>query len=131
MARGAFVVFEGLDGAGISTQARLLHERLIASGIPCNRSAEPTTGPVGCLLSQWKSHRIEFVPETVAALFAADRLDHLFNRVNGLHEKLESGITEITERYLFSSLAYQGVDVDIDWLVALNRKALMPDVVIF
>src|SRR5437870_4053780 len=103
MPRGAFIVFEGLDGAGISTQARLLHERLIASEVPCNRSFEPTAGPVGSLLRQYLAHRVQFDPHTVAALFAADRLDHLYNRTNGIAQRLENGITEISERYLFSS----------------------------
>jgi dTMP kinase len=129
--RGRFIVFEGLDGAGLTTQARILHERFIEMDIPCNRSAEPTHGPIGGLLKQWLAHRVAFDAATVAALFAADRLDHLYNPVSGVQARLADGITEISERYFFSSLAYQSVDLDMDWVAELNRKALMPDVVFF
>jgi len=129
--RGRFIVFEGLDGAGLTTQARILHERLVELDVPCNRSAEPTQGPIGGLLKQWLGHRVAFDAATVAALFAADRLDHLYNPVSGVQARLAQGITEISERYLFSSLAYQSVDLDMDWVAELNQKAFMPDVVFF
>ena len=131
MARGRFIAFEGLDGAGISTQARMLHERLSRAHVPCNRSGEPTKGPIGAVIRQWLRHRVDLDQATLAALFAADRLDHLYNPVDGLEARLVQGVTEITVRYLFSSLAYQSVELDMDWIAELNRKALLPDAVVY
>lgn len=131
MGAGKFIVFEGLDGSGLTTQARLLHERLLEMRVPCNRSAEPTKGPIGAILRQYLGHRLGLDHRTVASLFAADRLDHLFNPVDGIAKRIADGVIEISERYLFSSLAYQGVSLDIDWLLALNKLAIIPDIVIF
>jgi dTMP kinase len=81
--RGRFVVIEGLDGAGTTTQARLLGERLRAEGRAVHVTAEPSGGPVGALIRQVLQHRVNggagggFDAAGLALLFAADRLDHL------------------------------------------------------
>jgi len=65
---------------------------------------------------------------TLALLFAADRMDHLYNEIV---PKLTSGVTVICDRYYLSSLAYQSLTVDIDWLRQLNARARRPDLTIF
>ncbi len=79
--RGRFVVIEGLDGAGTTTQARRLGERLQAEGRAVHVTAEPSGGPVGVLVRQVLQRRVNgglgdgFDPHALALLFAADRLD--------------------------------------------------------
>lgn len=128
---GKFIVFEGIDGSGTSTQARLLHERLVASGIPANKTSEPSMGPAGLVVRQALSHRITLDHRVLALLFAADRLDHLYNRENGIISGLTNGVVEISERYIHSSLAYQAIECDQKWIEDINRFAPWPDVVVY
>ncbi len=133
--RGRFVVIEGLDGAGTTTQARLLGERLRAEGRAVHVTAEPSGGPVGALLRQVLRHRVNggagggFDAAGLALLFAADRLDHLAAEVQ---PRLAEGCDVISDRYALSSLAYQGLTTgDVAWVEAINARALAPDVTIF
>lgn len=132
--KGKFIVFEGTDGSGKSTQMKLLGKYLTAQGKPCFLTHEPTDSPVGALLRSCLTGRIEADEYTVAALFAADRLDHIQNGVNGIKKKLEEGVTVLCDRYYYSSLAYNGGFVPLDWVMQLNRPAmdmLRPDLVLF
>jgi len=133
--RGRFVVLEGLDGAGTTTQARLLAEALRADGRTVHVTAEPSGGPVGALVRQVLTRRIAardgaaFDPAALALLFAADRLDHLSVEIA---PKLAGGVDVVSDRFTLSSLAYQGLAVgDVAWVEALNARAAAPDVTIF
>jgi dTMP kinase len=128
------VVIEGLDGAGTTTQARLLGERLRAEGRAVHVTAEPSGGPVGALVRQVLQRRITggpaggFDPHALALLFAADRLDHVATEVA---PRLAEGIDVVSDRYTLSSLAYQGLTTrDLDWVAAINREAPAPDLTI-
>jgi dTMP kinase len=141
---GTFVVLEGIDGAGTSTQADLLRAHFAARGLPAVVTREPTGGPVGSLIRLALTHRL-VVPgvsgpraptwKTMALLFAADRLDHLEAEVV---PNLLDGVSVVSDRYDLSSLAYQSAtsDDDVDpvatlaWLRALNRHARRPDLTI-
>ena len=138
MIEGHFIVIEGIDGAGTTTQAQRLAEHLQGRGLPVCVTHEPTTGPVGALLRQALTHRF-VVPgthgvrppswRTMAMLFAADRLDHLDSEIM---PNLFDGVTVICDRYDLSSLAYQSAtandaDAAVDWLRALNAHARRPD----
>ncbi|MEZ4949635.1 MAG: dTMP kinase [Saprospiraceae bacterium] len=71
---------------------------------------------------------------TIAGLFLADRLEHLLNKENGILKMLEDGYTVISDRYYFSSYAYHGVHVDMDWVIESNKKCaelLKPDLNIY
>lgn len=132
---GRFVVLEGLDGAGTTTQARLLGERLRGAGRQVHVTAEPSSGPVGSLLRQVLLQRVNgggggaFDPHAVALLFAADRLDHLAAEVK---PRLARGIDVISDRYTLSSLAYQALTTgDADWVEQVNRLAMAPHLTIF
>lgn len=122
--RGKFIVFEGTDGSGKSTQIKLLAKYLTGKGVRVFVTSEPTDSPFGAQLRSCLSGRIETNEHTIAALFAADRLDHIFNQLNGIKRKLEEGTTVLCDRYYFSSFAYNGGFVSSDWVVALNTPAM-------
>ncbi len=132
--KGKFIVFEGIDGSGKSTQASLLTERLCREGIYCYPTYEPTYSPVGSLIRQILVGRIKTDNKAIAALFVADRLDHLLNDVDGIAAKINEGTTVICDRYYFSSYAYHSVDMDMDWVIKANEPSsqiLRPTVNIF
>ena len=134
MARGKFIVFEGTDGSGKSTQLKLLGKYLSARGVPVYLTHEPTDSPFGALLRSCMSGRVDADERAIAALFAADRIDHIQNTVNGIAAKLEAGVTVLCDRYYFSSFAYNGGFVPLEWVIELNRPAmelLRADLVIY
>lgn len=122
--RGKFIVFEGTDGSGKSTQIKLLAKYLAGKGVNVSVTCEPTDSPFGAQLRACLTGRIQTDEHTIAALFAADRLDHIFNAVNGIRKKLEEGVTVLCDRYYFSSFAYNGGFVPTDWVVSLNTPAM-------
>lgn len=132
--RGKFIVFEGIDGSGKSTQSSLLTARLQALGLPCYRTFEPTDSPIGSLIHQMMTGRIQADNRVIAALFVADRFDHLTNPLDGFKKKLDAGVTVVADRYYFSSYAYHGVDLDMDWVIAANSISAdlqRPDLTVF
>lgn len=132
--RGHFFVFEGIDGSGKTTQIHLLQKRIEQQGVRCMETKEPTDGPIGSLLRQCLTGRMNIDEYSISAMFAADRLDHLQNETDGLCHKIEEGISVISDRYVFSNYAYQSVSVPLEWLVQLNAQAaklLRPDCHIF
>lgn len=133
-ARGKFIAFEGIDGSGKSTQIALLEQRLKEEGIPVYVTREPTDGPYGAMLHTIMTGRLDACEETIAALYVADRMDHIKNKRNGLLTKIEEGITVLTDRYYFSSYAYQGAHMSMDWTIMANSicaEALRPDLNLF
>lgn len=132
--KGKFIVFEGIDGSGKSTQMRLLSEYLRAHGVPNLCTHEPTESPFGALVHDCMSGKAETGEYTIAALFAADRIDHVQNPAYGILKELAAGNTVLCDRYYFSSFAYNGGCVPLKWVEELNRPAmelLRPDLVIF
>lgn len=119
-----FIVFEGIDGCGKSTQAKLLTERLNLVGIPVHLTAEPSLRPIGKMIRDIFAHRMEADERTIAALFVADRLDHVINHEEGIRTKLEQGFTVICDRYYLSSYAYQGSLVPLDWVMKANALSV-------
>jgi len=134
MERGKFIVLEGIDGSGKSSQTGPLVRRLEELGVPCRETREPTGGPVGSLIRQIFTGRATADNRVIAALYAADRLDHLVNEVDGLCAAIEKGITVVSDRYYFSSYAYHSVDMDMDWVIGANSVSadlLRPTVTVF
>jgi dTMP kinase len=133
--RGRFIVVEGIDGAGTTTQARLLGERLKGAGRRVHVTAEPSGGPVGALVRQVLSGRLRgrapdgaFAPDALALLFAADRIDHANAEIL---PALADGLDVVSDRYTLSSLAYQALTTgDLRWVEAINGRAPAPDVTI-
>lgn len=132
--RGPFVVFEGIDGSGKSSQISRISLKLKAMGVQVCDTCEPTDGPIGSLIKQMMVGRIQGAHETIAALFVADRVDHLLNTTNGILFKINNGVCVISDRYYFSSYAYHSSYVDMDWVIAANSisaNILRPDINIF
>ncbi|KAA6322413.1 Thymidylate kinase [termite gut metagenome] len=132
--KNLFIAFEGIDGSGKSTQIKILTNRLKREGHNVYTTFEPTDSPIGSIIKNIFSRRIEADENTIAGLFVADRLDHLLNKTNGILKKLEEGYTVITDRYYFSSYAYHGVHVPLDWVIeanSLSAQLLRPDLNIY
>ena len=123
-----FVVFEGIDGAGTSTQMRLLAER--DSGKKIVFTAEPTERPTGKFLRQILAGKEKVSPQTAAYLFAADRAEHLWGQ-GGIIDQTKNGLTVVSDRYLFSNLAYQGVTCGEDLPKTLNSPFPLPQLLFF
>jgi dTMP kinase len=125
-----FVVFEGIDGSGTTTQLSLLSQRLGAGAIPYYATSEPTHGPVGGLIHSVLSGSLELAAETLAFLFAADRNEHLYHGTECITANAEKQLV-ICDRYLFSSLAYQSVDCDFNFVASLNSGFPLPEIVFY
>lgn len=134
MKKNCFIAFEGIDGSGKSTQVKLLAEKLKESGQKVYSTFEPTDSPIGSMIKNIFRGKMEADHKTIAALFVADRFDHLLNKTNGLLKKLEEGFTVISDRYYFSSYAYHGTHMPMDWVIEANSlcaQLLRPDLTIF
>ncbi len=132
--KGGFIVFEGIDGSGKSTQIRMTADRLRDPGQPVHTTFEPTNGLVGKLIRQMLAGTVRADQRALACLFAADRTDHLVNENNGLRKKVAEGNLVLCDRYYFSSYAYHSQYVDMDWVItvnSLNAAILKPDLTIF
>jgi dTMP kinase len=126
---GALIVIEGIDGSGTTTQTDLLLEWLGRIGVPAVATREPSGGPIGAVLRQHLGRQVELGgPEAEALAFAADRMDHV---VSEIVPALAVGTTVVADRYYLSSLAYQALACDLDWLREINRLALRPDLTVF
>jgi dTMP kinase len=127
--RGAFIVIEGLDGSGKTTQARLLVQKLRNSHNAVY-TTEPSRGKIGSFIREcclFEKKRLNSATE--ALLFAADRIEHIQNEVV---PALNKGLLVISDRYLYSSLAYQGsTGLSLEWIEAINKHALKPDLAVF
>jgi dTMP kinase len=136
--RVPFIVLEGIDGAGTTTQTRRVVEALRARNIPTLETREPSDGPTGMLLRQMLKGRIVAASgggapswQQLGLLFAADRLDHVEAEVL---PSLAAGRWVLCDRYDYSSIAYQSASAGdvavIPWLRELNRHAPRPDLTV-
>jgi len=128
--RGKFLVLEGIDGSGTTTQLDRAVAYVSSLGHPAVATREPSTGPIGRLLRETLLGRLAMSDgtrmdgRTMALLFAADRIDHLQREIE---PQLAAGKTVISDRYLLSSLAYQAEEAERDWVLGLARGVLHPD----
>ncbi len=132
--RGRFIVFEGLDGAGKTTQIELLARSLRTQGRRVYCTAEPTESVTGGLLRDALGGISRRTACEMAALFLIDRTHHNINPVNGIQKMLADGYDVICDRYYYSSMAYQGSETDLDWVRDMNLNCpeiMRPDVCIF
>lgn len=127
MRRGKFIVFEGIDGSGLTTQSNILKNWFDEQGFAVFSTKEPTDGPIGGQIRLALSKRLSMKPAALALSFAADRMDHLETEII---PKVENGVIVISDRYYLSSFAYQMLDLDLEWIRQLNSKALKPDLTI-
>lgn len=115
------VVFEGLDGSGTTTQMQLLAEKCDRELRSCRATFEPTDKPIGRLVRAVLKKQIVTTPLALAMLYAADREDHLYNPIYGMVSEMEKGKLVICDRYIYSSLAYQGVECPLEKVRELNQ----------
>ncbi len=128
--KGFFICVEGLDGCGKTTQARMLVKNLKRRGFDALYTAEPSRGKIGKFIMQHCLNVEKRVPSVVEALlFAADRFEHLEHEVK---PALNMGKIVVSDRYVYSSLAYQGAaGLDLKWIRKVNMYALTPNLAIF
>ncbi|MBX5328053.1 MAG: dTMP kinase [Candidatus Bathyarchaeota archaeon] len=128
--KGVFVCVEGLDGCGKTTQTKFLVRRLRKLGYDAVYTAEPTRGKIGNFIRKYCLHgskRMSVVVE--ALLFAADRFEHVKDVIL---PTLDKGSVMVSDRYVYSSMAYQGAaGLDLKWIGMINKHALRPNLAIF
>jgi dTMP kinase len=143
--KSRFIVFEGIDGSGTSTQSELLRDALKKKGRKCHLTCEPSNGPIGNMIRQIFKGRINIAhgenpnivngnvfDEQMAYLFAADRHDHLYNNIDGVYKLLNEDSIVISTRYYFSSFAYHcNNKEDFELIKTLNARFPAPDLVIY
>ena len=136
--KGSFIVLEGLDGSGTTTQAALLQDYFRGLERPCRLTCEPTDEPVGKLIRDALSGRLAspgtgetvfFSERARCLLFAADRLEHS----REIEASRCAGDQVICDRYILSSIAYQTLDETIspDWVIEVNQGCSVPDLTVF
>ena len=126
---GKLIAIEGIDGAGTTTQARMLGEWMNANDLPSHVTCEPSDGPVGQLLREILRHRIQQMDAAaIALLFAADRLHHVRAEIS---PNIQRGYHVVSDRYVYSSGAYQSVELDRSWVASINSRASEPDLTIY
>ena len=124
---GKFYVFEGLDGAGITTQATLLRNHFLNKNKEAILTKEPTDGLIGgiikaCLRGEWKTN-----PLTLQTLLAAYRAHHLATEIEPAMKKNK---IVICDRYILSSLAFGSLNISLDILKQLNAHFMKPHITI-
>jgi dTMP kinase len=140
-----FIVFEGGDGSGTSTQLALIRRRFSATGgafggaesdasgaiLPLlYTTCEPTDGPIGALIREALGGRLSLRGETLARLFAADRNEHLYGE-GGIIGRARRGELVISDRYVLSSLVYQGIACGEELPRALNAAFPLPEALLY
>ncbi len=126
-----FWVLEGLDGSGTTTQLRKLEEFFRERKIKCLITQEPTGLETGLLLRNVLSGKINASQSTIAYLFAADRDNHLNNKECGILSALDENKITVSDRYLFSSLAYQSIGFDYEKVKKINSDFPLPEHIIY
>ena len=126
---GFFICIEGIDGSGKTTQAHLLVKTLVGKGYDAVYTTEPTEGAIGKIIRNQLLQGNARFPVLEAVLFAADRVHHLENEVVPL---LKTGKVVVCDRYVYSSIAYQGASgLPIKWIEGINKYAIVPDMAIY
>ncbi|MDZ7611837.1 MAG: dTMP kinase [Candidatus Moranbacteria bacterium] len=128
--KGRFIVFEGLDGSGQSTQVDLLNKYLKSKGEKTHLTAEPTNNIIGGLIRGLLTKQWSLSNTGMQLLYCADRAHHLESEV---YPALEAGNTVISSRYFFSTIAFGALDPNnsVEWLKTLNEKFPEPDATFF
>ena len=124
--KGKFIVFEGIDGAGLTTQAELLEKYLRNKKYEVVLTKEPTNNLIGGIIRAALKKEWITSNTTLQLLFSADRAHHLEKEII---PALENGKIVISDRYFLSTIAYGMIEVEKDWLKAINSKFLLPDLI--
>jgi len=125
---GKFIAIEGIDGSGTTTQTKLLYNWMKKRGYKVYFTKEPTGFLLGQIIRLALKGELKYSDKVLALLFAADRLLHTEKIIM---PKLRQGIHVISDRYVMSSIAYQGSLIDKEWVKAINRFSLSPTLTIY
>jgi dTMP kinase len=126
-----FIVLEGLDGSGTSTQTDLLAQKLKQMNVPFYKTYEPTHNQIGLLIHTVLKNQMIMDHRSLAYLFAADRNEHLYSGKQSVLNQLKQNKIVICDRYLFSSLAYQSITCNFDFVYKLNSIFPLPQHLVF
>lgn len=126
--KGKFIVIEGLDGSGQTTQIALLEKYLKEKGHKVHLTFEPSQNIIGGLIKGLLTNQWKLSNTGMQLLFCVDRAHHLESEVM---PAIEQGNIVISSRYYFSTMAYGALDNDLDWLMKLNEKFPQPDLAFF
>ena len=129
--KGRFIVFEGLDGAGTTTQMKRLGEEYAKRNRKVFLTHEPTDNPIGKVVRAALQKKFATTPSALALLYSSDRDDHLYNVEYGIEGHIEGGDIVISDRYFYSSYAYQSVECDPCFVKEINSRFPNADIIIF
>ena len=123
---GKFIVFEGPDGSGQTTQSSLLEKYIFGLGKKVVLTKEPTLdSKAGLEVKDILNHEKESTPEDLQKLFAEDRKEHLEKLII---PALKEGSAVISDRYFFSTFAFGSLGADLEWLISINEDFILPDI---
>ena len=129
MARGRLISFEGIDGSGKTTISTRVYRAIKNRGVPVTYTFEPTYSKVGSIVHLILNGDLEASGSFQALMFAADRVNHFETEIS---PNLKSGVNVLVDRYVHSSIAYQGAVLkDEDWVRTINRSVPTPDLAIY
>jgi len=131
MKRGKFIVFEGLDGSGKTTQIKRLAAHFAKQGVNCLATKEPTDMPLGNLAREVLLGNTPLSTDAFALLFAADRVEHVTREVL---PALKAGVIVLCDRFVYSNMAFQGTAISQEIIASYNERAISlatPDLTIF
>jgi dTMP kinase len=127
-----FIVFESIDGGGKSTQSKILVDHFIKKGKMCSLDTEPTHSDIGKLIRATLRGESDVIPDALAGLFAADRYQHVYAPATGIEARIDQGEIVVCDRYVLSSLAYQGSYVsDPELTRSLNVNFPLPTLLVY
>jgi len=127
--RGFFIVLEGIDGCGKTVHSKALCEELKKLSYDVAYTTEPSKSQIGRLIELEFLRKSKVSPQVEALLFAADRFDHLTTEVLPM---LNANKIVISDRYVYSSLAYQGAQgLKLDWIREVNYFAIKPNLALY
>jgi dTMP kinase len=130
--KGCFIVFEGIEGSGKTSTSVNLQKFLASKGYIVKWTREPTRSKIGLLIEDILMRQTPAAQEAIPLLFAADRADHTKRMIAPW---LKKGSVVISDRYVYSSLAYQKSGMEkpfnSDWLLTINKYILKPDLIVF
>lgn len=126
--KGRFIVFEGIDGAGSTTQLNMLHDYLKKKKVPTLKTQEPTDSFIGKLIGEVLRGKHKVDPKAFQLLYCADRENHLSSEIV---PALESGKVVLCDRYYYSTIAYGFLKLNYDWLVSICADFPRPDLAFY
>jgi dTMP kinase len=129
MRRGRIIAFEGIDGSGKTTISNMLYHKMRKQGIPIYYTFEPTYTRVGSIIQKTLRGDLKVSPALLALMFASDRVNHFETEIWPL---VCDGINVIVDRYIHSSIAYQGAALRDDrWVRVINNRVPPPDLSLY